>query len=212
MLSMPLYHFHVYWKCGRSVRGHPIRRNSMSTLSMSKFRAILLAITFAGAPLCGASHAQDLEGAVVVNVPFAFEYGSGHFRPGLYTIRMESRNILELRGEKGSSFAMTNLDEDNRPSKTTKVVFRRYGDQYFLHEVWVEGETSHTSSMPSKAEKLEISANRTAPRASRWLDWKRPTRRTCKVVRTEPGRSQFPNRTIRNWTGAPRSPQRTWAE
>ena len=73
MLSMPLYHIHVYWKCGRSLRRHPIRRNSMSTLSMSKFRAILLAITFAGAPLCPASHAQDLEGAVVVNVPFAFD-------------------------------------------------------------------------------------------------------------------------------------------
>jgi hypothetical protein len=135
----------------------------MSTLSMSKFRAILFAITLAGAPLCPASHAQDLEGTVVVNVPFAFDYGSGHFRPGLYTIRMESRNILELRGEKSSSFVMTSLDEDNRPSKTTKVVFRRYGDQYFLHEVWVEGETSHPSCMPSKAEKLEISANRTAP-------------------------------------------------
>jgi hypothetical protein len=100
---------------------------------MSKFRTILLAITFAGAPLCPASHAQDLEGAVIVHLPFAFEYGSGHFRPGLYTIRMESRNIVELRGEKGSRFAMANLDEDKRPSKTTKVVFHRFGDQYFLH-------------------------------------------------------------------------------
>ena len=134
----------------------------MSTLQISKIRATFLAIIFAGASLSPASHAQDLEGAVVVNVPFAFEYGSGHFRPGLYTIRMESRNILELRGEKGSRFAMANLDENNRPSKTTKVVFRRYGDQYFLHEVWVQGETSHTSCMPSKTEKLEISANRTA--------------------------------------------------
>jgi hypothetical protein len=34
MLSMPLYHIHVYWKCGRSHRRHPIRRNSMSTLSI----------------------------------------------------------------------------------------------------------------------------------------------------------------------------------
>jgi hypothetical protein len=30
---------------------------------------------------------------------------------------------------------------------------------------------------------------------------------------SRPGmRSLCPNRTIRNWTGAPRSPQRTWAE
>jgi hypothetical protein len=135
----------------------------MNTLSISKFRAILLAVTLAGAPLSPASHAQDLEGAVVVNVPFAFENGPQHFAAGLYTIGMKSHNVLMIRGEARSGFVMADFDEDTQPSETTKVVFRRYGDQYFLSEVWVEGETSHTYCMPSKAEKLEIAANRTAP-------------------------------------------------
>ena len=135
----------------------------MSTLQISKVRAILLAIIFAGAPLAPASHAQDLEGKVIVNVPFAFQNGSQHLSAGLYTISMSYQNIASIRGESRSGFAMTGFDEDPQPSKTTKVVFRKYGDQYFLDEIWVAGETSHTYFLPSKAERLEISANRTAP-------------------------------------------------
>jgi hypothetical protein len=135
----------------------------MSTLQISKVRAIFLAIIFAGAPLLPASHAQDLEGKVVVKVPFAFEDGSQHFRPGLYTISMDDRNIATIRGESSSGFAMTGFDEDRHPSQTTKVVFHKYGDQYFLDEIWVAGDTNHTYFLPSKAETLEMSANRTAP-------------------------------------------------
>jgi hypothetical protein len=135
----------------------------MSILSMSKFRPILLAFIVAGATLSSASHAQVLEGAVIVNVPFAFQNGSQHFTAGLYTIRMESQNTLIIRGESSSGFAIPGFDKDSHPSETTKVVFRRYGDQYFIREVWVAGETNHTYFMPSKAEKLEIAANRTAP-------------------------------------------------
>jgi hypothetical protein len=45
----------------------------MSALSMVKFRAILFAVILTVAPLSLASQAEDLEGAVVVNVPFARE-------------------------------------------------------------------------------------------------------------------------------------------
>jgi hypothetical protein len=135
----------------------------MSTLQISKVRAILFAIICAGAPLSPASHAQDLEGKVVVKVPFAFENGSQHFSPGLYTISVDYRNIATIRGESKSGFATTGFDDDRQPSQTTKVVFHKYDDQYFLDEIWVAGETTHTYFLPSKAEKLEIAANKSAP-------------------------------------------------
>jgi hypothetical protein len=80
-----------------------------------------------------------------------------------YTISMDSQRIAIIRGESRSGVALAQFDEDRQPSKTTKVVFSKYGDQYFLHEIWVEGDTRHTYFLPSKQEKLEISANRTAP-------------------------------------------------
>jgi hypothetical protein len=134
----------------------------MSTLQISKVRAIFLATILAGAPLAPASHAQDLEGTVIVNVPFAFQNGSQHLSAGLYTISMDYQHIAIIRGELGSGVAMAAFDEDRQPSKTTKVVFRKYGDQYFLDEIWVAGDTGHTYFLPSKQEKLEISANMTA--------------------------------------------------
>jgi hypothetical protein len=157
-----LYDIHVYWNEGGRLDASPTRRNSMSPLQISKVRAILLAISFAGAPLSPASHAQDLEGRVVVKVPFAFENGSQHFSPGLYTISVDYRNIATIRGESRSGFATTGFDEDRQPSQTTKVVFHKVSDQYFLDEIWIAGDTTHTHFLPSKAENLEMSANRTA--------------------------------------------------
>jgi hypothetical protein len=135
----------------------------MSTLQISKVRAILLAIIFAGGPLSPASHAQDLEGTVIVNVPFAFQNGTQHLSAGLYTISMDYEHVAIIRGVSGSGVAIAQFDEDRQPSKTTKVVFHKYGDRYFLNEVWVAGDTGHTYLLPSKQEKVEISANRTAP-------------------------------------------------
>jgi hypothetical protein len=134
----------------------------MSTLSSWKFRAIIFAVILAVAPLSVASHAEDLEGAVIVNIPFAFENGSQHFAPGLYTIRMEYQNIMTIRGNAGSGIAITWFDEDRHPSDTTRVVFRRYGKKYFLDQVWIAGETTHTYTLPSKAETLEMAENRGA--------------------------------------------------
>jgi hypothetical protein len=136
----------------------------MSTMSTWKLRAILFTVILAVAPLSAASHAQDLDEAVVVNVPFAFQNGSQHFTAGLYTIRIEDQHVMIIQGKSSSGFAISWLhEEDSLPSKTTRVVFQRYGDQYVLHEVWVTGETSYTYFLPSKAEKRELAANRDAP-------------------------------------------------
>jgi hypothetical protein len=58
---------------------------------------------------------------------------------------------------------MTWFQEDQQPSKKTQVVFRKYGDQYFLDSIWIAGETSHTYFLPTKTERVEMAANGTAP-------------------------------------------------
>ena len=135
----------------------------MSTLQLSRISAILLTVILAGAPLSPALRAQDPEDVVEVNVPFAFESGSQHFAPGLYTISRNDQNVIAIRGESKSGFVLSWFNEDGKPSKTTKIVFSKYGDQLFLQELWVSGDTSHTYFLPSKEEKREMSANRTAP-------------------------------------------------
>jgi hypothetical protein len=110
--------------------------------------------------LSAALHAQETDEAVVVNVPFAFQYGSKHFGAGRYTIRLQDQDVLVIQGEKDAALALAWFDEESHPSNTSKVVFLRYDDNYVLQEVWVTGETRHTYCLPTKAEKREMAANK----------------------------------------------------
>jgi hypothetical protein len=137
----------------------------MRTLSMWMLRAILFAIILAVVSRSPATHAQEVGESLVVNVPFAFEDGSQYFPPGLYTIRMEFQNLILIRGDSSAGFLPTIYDDELQPSKTTKIVFRKYGDRYFVREIWVEGDATHTHTPTSKAEKELTSAfaeNKTA--------------------------------------------------
>ena len=62
----------------------------MSTFSMSKVPATLVAAVLVLASLAPPLRAQDSGFIVKVNVPFAFESATGqYFTPGVYTIRMD---------------------------------------------------------------------------------------------------------------------------
>ena len=54
-----------------------------------------------------------------------------------------------------------------QPAKNGKIVFQRYGSEYFLREIWVADSTSHVHTLPSKAEKqLRLAANSALPHAN----------------------------------------------
>jgi hypothetical protein len=137
----------------------------MSTLSMLKFRVSIFTAILAIAPLSPASHAQSGEEFARVNVPFAFETGSGHYPAGVYTIRMETPFILMIRGVSRSGIAtMKPVEYSGHPAKRGVAVFHRYGNRYFLNEVSATGESRHLYLLPSKAEKqMQIAASKTAP-------------------------------------------------
>jgi hypothetical protein len=129
------------------------RRTAMNTPSIRKFRASLVATILAVASLSSTSHAQVGGVQVRVEVPFAFVCGSHHFAAGIYAIRMENQHVTLTQGSSGSGRALTELVSDLQPAKKGKAVFQRYGDQYFLQEVWSPGMTSHIHYVRSKAQK-----------------------------------------------------------
>ena len=137
----------------------------MSTLSMLKFRAIIFTAVLAIAPLSPASHAQAVGEFARVNVPFAFETGSGHYKAGVYTLRMETPSVLMIRGVSESGLVMMKAVDDNgQRAKRGVATFHRYGNRYFLTEISVTGEARRIHLQPTKAEKqMEIAASKTAP-------------------------------------------------
>jgi hypothetical protein len=130
----------------------------MSTPHISKVRAILLGLICAAAPLTPAARAIDFDNAVIVNIPFAFQDGTKHFSAGLYRIGVSSEGLAVIRGNSDGGYATTWFDRDPEPSKTSKVVFRKFGDKYFIDEIFIQGQDKHTYFRPSKHEEEEMSS------------------------------------------------------
>jgi hypothetical protein len=114
-----------------------------------------------------ASSAQAFaQHTVKVEVPFAFQSDNKAMPAGTYRIDMPSTHLMLINGGTSAStrFAITEPDERAKTLNVSKVVFRRYGDRYFLHEVWLAGETTGHQCITTKAEKqLQVAKNPELP-------------------------------------------------
>jgi hypothetical protein len=110
-----------------------------------------------------AATAQAQSGKVVVNVPFEFVIGSHHMQPGRYLVSSAANGTLRIADTEvadNQMFVPVISIYSNTPNDA-KLVFHRYGDTYFLAEVW-NGNTLGREVLKSKAEK-EILAGRLNP-------------------------------------------------
>lgn len=113
--------------------------------------------------------AQDSSLHLTANVPFDFRSGSEMMPAGKYDIRQLSDHILIVRGvnQNRSQFVSTQSTQTFRPSEKGKLVFHRYGNQYFLYQIWSPGESSGYELPKSHAEKETLrAANNPAPTTS----------------------------------------------
>jgi hypothetical protein len=84
---------------------------------------------------------------VTVNIPFSFTVGDKSLPAGEYIAqpnRRDSRNVwsLEAKNVKASVLFGTFAVQANDTQEKTKLVFDKYGDQYFLSQVWIAGDSS----------------------------------------------------------------------
>ena|SRR5437588_2026084 len=108
----------------------------------------------------GCANAQIGNG-VRADVPFAFTVANETFPAGQYTVQnMNDLGTLAIKGE-GSSLALTGSQavQTLGAQKLTKLVFHRYGDRYFLYQIWVRGEERGRQIPPTSVER-ELASNR----------------------------------------------------
>jgi len=89
-----------------------------------------------------------------VNLPFDFKAGSAALKAGQYSIKKMNGNVISFRTEDGSKRVLVDapLVVGARASKAgARLVFNRYGDVYFLSQVWLNADTGR-QVFPSKAE------------------------------------------------------------
>lgn len=99
---------------------------------------------------------------VRADIPFSFHAGNTVLPSGKYTInRPASTNgMILVRSEKGgkAAYVISNNKESANSPENSRLVFRRYGDQYFLAQLWTKGDTAGVSFPVSKEEKKMINS------------------------------------------------------
>jgi hypothetical protein len=138
----------------------------MFTHSLLKIRTAVFVSALALTASAPALHAQTSSIRDQMNVPFGFEVGSTHFAAGTYILSAPRENLLTVQGAKRTAFMISSYEINVTPSAQSKVIFDRYGNQYFLREVWTKNEAEHLRCPESKAEHEAKRMQRNDERAS----------------------------------------------
>ena len=103
------------------------------------------------------AHAQVI-GTLDVNIPFQFQAGESVLPTGNYTIRMVNNSDLAFMQitskDHPSTSALFRVHEKDLASAPTEseVLFNKYGDHYFLAQVFDEGDPSGSEVVESSYE------------------------------------------------------------
>jgi hypothetical protein len=99
-------------------------------------------------------YAQFENPIVNVTIPFNFNVGAQRFVAGQYDLKPLLQHTITLRNQKGR--ALTNITsisvESMETPNSTTLVFHRYGEHYFLSQIWVAGDRIGREITKSPAE------------------------------------------------------------
>ena len=134
------------------------RRTCMS------FLALILLVSVAMIPARAQASAR-----LRADIPFDFYVGGKLLPAGEYSVEREAagRDTLRVQSADGSEgmFALTiNVRGRRGQSDTPRLVFHRYGDQYFLAQAWESPTAGHTLVESKRERNLrkELGASRVA--------------------------------------------------
>lgn len=105
--------------------------------------------------LISAAESNAQTGATIkVRIPFDYAVGNKNLPAGKYHVQKTAEGIFTVRSEDGkqSMFANIVCDIQSRKNTTAKLIFHRYGNEYFLSQIWLTSELGVQLSK-SKAER-----------------------------------------------------------
>ena len=115
----------------------------------------IIALAFATAV---ASNAQSRGQKLKADIPFDFVVGNKTLAAGEYLvghITTSSDAGILIRSSEGSQNAirLTNAVSASAPKRQSVLTFRRYGNMYFLAQVWLSGSAEGREVLKSKTER-----------------------------------------------------------
>jgi hypothetical protein len=129
---------------------------------MKNLRSILLALTV----LLLATAAQAQTTNVKASVPFDFVVGDHAYTAGEYTVKSMSESSPAIRidnaDESEKGITLSNECQKGQPATQTTLVFQRLGNNYFLYQIWTEGNSLGRQFRVSKKE-AQLAKNNSKP-------------------------------------------------
>ena len=128
---------------------------------MKKTLGLTIAMIMLVAALATTAQAQGPSSQVMrARIPFAFHVGSKELPAGEYKLIVLNPNsdqkVLQIRSADGRVSALVNtLGMNAAATEKSKVVFHRYGDNYFFARAQVAGEATTLTAVKSRAERTE---------------------------------------------------------
>jgi hypothetical protein len=104
------------------------------------------------------AHAQSGK-QFTVTIPFDFSVGGKALRAGQYLVGPATQTsaealVLHRTDGRAGVFVLSRRIQTEEVQQDSKLVFRRYGDQYFLGEVWISGRSTGSELPNSRKERL----------------------------------------------------------
>lgn len=117
----------------------------------------MLMLVVAVAFMAAVASANGQSSTVIATVPFEFKVGEKALPAGDYTVSRisDSSSALAIRNQVSHKAAMrlTTPIHARKASNNAKLVFHRYGQTYFLSEIWSVGESTGRQLLKSKQER-----------------------------------------------------------
>ena len=125
-----------------------MKRQALKTLTISSLVLMLAAVS-----VCAQS-----ERSKVTNIPFSFVIGQEILPAGEYTFapnKNDSHNVWLMERQDGAKRALfiTMPMRSTETQEEAKLIFHKYGDHYFLSEIWMPGGNSGRKLRVSRAER-----------------------------------------------------------
>jgi hypothetical protein len=106
--------------------------------------------------LLGASATSAGSIELRADIPFDFMVGNKMLPAGTYTVSRPADNTLQIRNQKvnhGIASVLAKIMGSAKTQGLTTLIFNRYGDRYFLSQVWTKGSANGYSVQKSSQER-----------------------------------------------------------
>lgn len=127
---------------------------------------LLVAIAFATAVVSNAQSTSRLVSAI----PFEFVAGNQSMPAGEYVFSKDATPGLTVRNSEAeiAAILMTQAIETEKNETSARLVFHRYGERYFLAEVWDGNRETGVQLVKSRQERAIESELASIPSKSDW--------------------------------------------